>query len=199
MITALALKPINPLKAVVPLWFLLALAGSVLGVFDSRQGPPILVGAAAILPVAASVIWYRRSSAFRQLVFGADLRLLTLAQAWRVAGLLFVILYYRGALPGTFALPAGWGDFAIGITAPLVAWSITTRKKFPKRTFVAWNVIGLLDLVMAVSLGVLASRGLPGEVTTELMGRFPLSLAPTFFVPLLVIFHLISLIRVRHE
>jgi hypothetical protein len=52
---------------------------------------------------------------------------------------------------------------------------------------------------MAVGLGVLSSRGLPGAVTTEIMGQFPLSLIPTFIVPLLFICHLISLIRVRHE
>jgi hypothetical protein len=38
---------------------------------------------------------------------------------------------------------------------------------------------------------------LTGDVTTRLMGLFPLSLIPTFFVPLLFICHLISLRRVR--
>ncbi len=36
-----------------------------------------------------------------------------------------------------------------------------------------------------------------GDVTTRLMGLFPLSLIPTFFVLLLLICHLISLCRVR--
>ena len=71
----------------------------------------------------------------------------------------------------------------------------------PIQTFIVWNVLGSLDLVIAVSLGVLASATpvgvLAGDVTTRLMGQFPLSLIPTFFVPLLLIFHLISLIRVR--
>jgi hypothetical protein len=35
-------------------------------------------------------------------------------------------------------------------------------------------------------------------VTTQAMGRFPLSLIPTFFVPLLAIFHLMSLVRVSN-
>src|SRR5262249_4056411 len=128
-----------------------------------------------------------------------DLRVLTLAQTWRVGGLVFVILYFQGALPGTFALPAGWGDFAIGITAPVVAW--LWKRPFPYRTFVVWNLLGCRDLVLAVTLGVLSSATpagvLAGEVTTRLMGQFPLSLIPTFFVPLLLILHLISLLRVR--
>jgi hypothetical protein len=111
----------------------------------------------------------------------------------------FLILYQRGALPGAFAIPAGWGDFAIGITAPIVAWHL--RRPFPTKTFIVWNLLGILDLVLAVTLGVLASRTpigvLAGDVTTRLMGQFPLSLIPTFFVPLLLILHLISLSRVR--
>jgi hypothetical protein len=94
--------------------------------------------------------------------------------------------------------PAGWGDVAIGIAAPLVA--LYWKRPFPYKSFVVWNVLGLLDLAMAVSLGILASGTpvgvLAGKVTTRLMGMFPLSLIPTFFVPLLMILHLISLSRI---
>lgn len=185
------------------LWFLLALGCSLLGVFDSQQRPPIALGFAAILPVIAFAIWRLRSPASRQFVLGANLRLLTLAQTWRVGGIVFVILYQRGVLPGMFALPAGWGDFAIGVTAPLITWAIAVNKNFPERAFVLWNVLGLIDLVMAVTLGILGSAGPLGifaaEITTQAMGTFPLSLVPTFFVPLLAILHLISLGRVYDQ
>jgi hypothetical protein len=134
-------------------------------------------------------------------VSSLDLRVLTLAQTWRVGGIVFLLLYRQGALPGVFALPAGWGDIAIGVTAPLVAWS--WKPPFPTRMFLVWNLLGSLDLVTAVSLGVLASATpvgvLAGDATTRLMGQFPLSLIPTFFVPLLLIFHLIALSRVGKE
>ena len=116
---------------------------------------------------------------------------------------MFLILHHQGLLPSVFALPAGWGDIAIGATAPLVALAISSKTSFPKKTFVAWNLLGMFDLMMAVTLGILASASplgvLAGEVTTLVMGTFPLSLIPTFFVPLLVIFHVISLGRVWHE
>jgi hypothetical protein len=114
----------------------------------------------------------------------------------------FVILYLRGLLPGAFALPAGWGDFAVGVSAPGIAWLLWNRP-FPQRLFVALNVLGILDLVLAVSLGVFSSATpiglLAGDVSTRLMGIFPLSLIPTFLVPLFVIFHLISLIQVGKQ
>ena len=182
-------------------WFLMALGCSLLGVFDSQ--PPIALGAAVVLPVVAFALCYRGFAAFRDFVLRVNLRSLALAQTWRVGGLLFVVLYWQGILPGVFALSAGWGDFAVGATAPLIAWLVASRKtSFPKKTFVVWNVLGLLDLGIAVALGLLASGGpsgvLAGEVTTAVMGQFPLSLIPTFFVPLLAILHLISLARVRY-
>jgi len=186
--------------AIISLWFLLAFGGSWFGVFDSKQRPPIPLGAAAILPVVAYAIWYLKSIEFRRFVLAANLRLLTLAQTWRVGGVVFLILYHQGLLPSVFALPAGWGDIAIGATAPLVALAISSKTSFPKKIFVAWNLLGMFDLVMAVTLGILASASslgvLAGEITTQMMGTFPLSLIPTFFVPLLIIFHLISLGRV---
>jgi hypothetical protein len=203
MAHALSTRPIisvrNLTVGVLVLWFLLAVAGSLLGVFDSEPRPPLPLGLAAVVPVALFAVSYLTSVRFRELVWSLDLRLLTLAQTWRVGGIVFLILYQRGALPGAFAIPAGWGDFAIGITAPIVAWY--WRRPFPTKTFIVWNLLGCLDLVLAMTLGVLASRTpigvLAGDVTTRLMGQFPLSLIPTFFVPLLLILHLISLSRVR--
>ena len=188
----------NLTAAALAAWFFLALGGSLLGAFDSGPRPPLPLGLAAVVPVAAFVACYLTSARFREFVLSLDLRVLTLAQTFRVVGIVFVILYFLGALPGVFALPAGWGDFAVGVTAPVVAWY--WKRPFPYRTFVAWNVLGILDLVTAVSLGVLASAtpvgALAGDVTTRLMGQFPLSLVPTFFVPLLLILHLICLARV---
>ena len=203
MAHALGTRPTASVKgltvAVLVVWFLLALGGSLLGVFDSEPRPPLPLGLAAAVPVAVFASCYLTSAAFRGFVSSLDLRLLTLAQTWRVGGIVFVLLYLRGLLPGAFALPAGWADFAIGITAPLVAWY--WKPPLPRGLLLAWNILGSLDLVLAVTLGVLSSATpvgeLAGDVTTRLMGQFPLSLIPTFFVPLLLIFHLIALIRAR--
>jgi hypothetical protein len=193
--------PRNLTAGIITAWFFLAFGASLLGVFDSQPRPPFALGLAASVPIALFAICYRTSAGFRQFASSLDVRLLTVAQTGRAVGIVFVILYYQGALPGVFALPAGWGDFAIGVTAPVVAWY--WKPPFPRKTLIAWNLLGILDLVLAVSLGVLASQSavglLAGDVSTQLMGQFPLSLIPTFFVPLFVIFHLITLSRVGKE
>ncbi|MDB5306962.1 MAG: hypothetical protein JWO38_1164 [Gemmataceae bacterium] len=203
MAHSLIARPTNSVRnltvAALLAWFLLALGGSLLGVFDSEPRPPVPLGLAVVVPVAVFAFCYVTSGVFRQFVLSLDLRILTVAQTWRVGGIVFLVLHQRGALPGVFALPAGWGDIAIGITAPVLAWY--WKPPFPYKTFIVWNVLGGLDLVMAVSLGVLASATpvgiLAGDVTTGIMSQFPLSLIPTFFVPLFLILHLISLIRAR--
>jgi hypothetical protein len=205
MAQALSIRPTSGVRnatiAVLIVWFISALVGSLLGVFDSVPRPPIALGVFAAAPIAAFVACYLMSAAFRQFVSSLDLRRLAASQTLRVVGVVFVILYHLGALPGVFALPAGWGDIAIGITAPFMAraW----KPPLPKRLFVAWNFLGSLDLVTAMTLGVLASATpigiLSGDVSTKLMGQFPLSLIPTFLVPLFLIFHLISLIRVGEK
>ena len=168
--------------AVVVLWFVLALVGSLLGVFNSKLNPPILLGLAVVVPVALFALGHRALPGFRQFVSSLNLRVLTWAQTCRVLGVVFLIVHQRGLLPGVFALPAGWGDIAIGISAPMVAWF--WRPPYPHKTFVVWNVLGIVDLVVAVSLGVLASPTsvgiLAGDITTRLMAMFPLSLIPTF-------------------
>ena len=55
-------------------WFLLAVAGSLLGVFDSEPRPPVPLGLAAVGPVAVFVSCYLLSARFRGFVSSLDLR-----------------------------------------------------------------------------------------------------------------------------
>jgi hypothetical protein len=173
-----------------------------MGVFDSRNRPPLAIAASALLPVIVFAIAYLGWPEFRAFALSANPALLTVAHTWRVAGITFLILYFRNQLPGVFALPAGLGDIAVGITAPFVAWGIS-RGITRSQLILFWNALGLLDLAAAVTLGVLSSAGplgiLAHGITTQLMGRFPLSLIPTFLVPLFIIFHLITIGIIRQR
>lgn len=107
------------------------------------------------------------------------------------------------ALPAQFGYPAGWGDaVAAALCLPLAA-AIRRRQPSPQmRTlFIAWNSYGLIDLVMAVTLGILYSPSSFGvlrtDVSTALMATFPVNLIPTFFVPVLILLHVLALVRSR--
>jgi hypothetical protein len=185
-------------------WFVLVFLLGANGMFvRPPEVPPlpILIGVTA--PLLVFVAAYLLSHEFRALVLTADLRLLTAIQAWRAGGLGFLALHAHGILPGLFAWPAGLGDIAIGITAPWVALALIGQPGFVgDRKFVIWNLLGILDLVVAVSTGALSSGfipGLVGKVTTAPMAQLPLVLIPAYLVPLFVMLHLASLFQARNQ
>jgi hypothetical protein len=154
-----------------------------------------------IAPLVVFVVAYLVWGAFRAFLLAADLRLLTAIQAWRAGGLGFLALYAHGVLPGLFAWPAGLGDIVIGVTAPWVMLAVIRRPAFvASRLFVGWNLLGILDLVVAVSTGALSSGfldGVAGRATTAPMARLPLVLIPAYFVPLFIMLHLAALFQAR--
>ena len=131
---------------------------------------------------------------------GAAARL-ALPHTLRVVGVVFLIVMAQGYLPAAFALPAGLGDIAIGVTAPFVARRLAHEPRHAAAVAAAvrFNVLGLLDLVVAVGLGVLL--GLPGLVavtpSTAPLRLLPLALILTVAVPLAIAPHIVSLRRLR--
>lgn len=177
-------------------WFLLALFASALKVFENYSArPQPWLGLAVLTPIVLFSLWYATSAGFRQFALTLNPRTLTMVQAWRIGGFVFLVLHAHGILPGIFALPAGWGDIAIGATAPLVAIKLAHSGR--RKSFVLWQILGILDLVMAVSLGTLARLISPGGIAAGAMTVLPLSLIPTFAVPLLIIFHVICIAQAR--
>jgi hypothetical protein len=116
---------------------------------------------------------------------------LELPHSFRVAGAAFLLTMGLGHLPALFALPAGLGDMATGIAAPLVAYRLAQGTG--RRAALWLNAFGMTDLVVALTLGALTGYQLlhvtpSGAPITEL----PLALIPTAVVPLLFALHITS-------
>ncbi len=113
----------------------------------------------------------------------------------RVVGVVFLIVMALGHLPAVFALPAGLGDIAVGLAAPVVAYRLA--RGTGHRRAVWFNIIGIADLVVAVGIGFLAGLGpyRPIEVSpsTEALSLLPLALVATVAVPLALALHIVSL------
>jgi hypothetical protein len=181
-------------------WLLTALGASLFGLLRvGPSSPPIPIGLALLVPLLLAGLAYARSARLRSLLLGADLRWLIGVQLWRVAGEVFLLGYARNELPASFAIPAGIGDVLVGLAAPFVAVLSAPSTRAGRRIIIGWCVVGLADLVVAVTMGVLNAPGkfglLAGEVTTAPLLELPLSLIPTFFVPLSILLHLIVLRR----
>jgi hypothetical protein len=183
-------------------WLALVFVFAARGAFYSAPGtPPLGLLFGLVAPLGLFLGGYWTSRAFREFVLSVDLRVIVAIQAWRWAGFGFLSLYTYKVLPGIFALTAGIGDMAIGVTAPFVLAALLRNSDFATgRRFITWNLSGILDLAVAASIGAVIPIFAPslfGSVTTAPMSRLPLLLVPTFLVPIFLILHLTALFQAR--
>jgi hypothetical protein len=158
---------------------------------DTHGPPPVGIQLLAALAVLASCVW--SSPTLRGLL--RNRKSLIRLNVWRLEGALFLALMFTGQVPALWAIPAGTGDVLIGTGAFWVAAQLDSPGG--RRRAVIFNLLGLLDLVVAIGLGITISPGrlqvfhtTPGA---ELLTRFPLALVPGFLVPLAFMVHFVSL------
>ena len=188
--------------ASVAAWFAIVAVLGARGGFVTPAGvPPLPILLGVLTPLAVFFAAYLLSRTIREFVLTIDPRLMMAIQAWRFAGLVFIALYVYGVLPGLFAWPAGLGDMAIGMTAPWLLAVLLRQPTFAaSRTFVIWNLLGILDLVVALTTGALGTIlvvGANAGVTTGALAQMPLVLIPAFFVPVLFALHATALLQAR--
>jgi len=155
-----------------------------------KQPPwlPIAAVAALIALLTAS----RLPAVARALSSAGTPSRLLLPHTFRVAGLAFLITMGLGHLPALFALPAGLGDIAVGVAAPFVARRLA--RGTGHRRAVWFNVLGIVDLVVALGLGGLtAFQVIHVTPVNDAISQLPLVLIPTTAVPLLLTLHIVSL------
>jgi hypothetical protein len=153
------------------------------------------VAVAATVPLIVFSLWFAASEGFRNFALSLNPRILTSVQVWRIVGFTFLLLQARNVLPAIFAWPAGYGDMFIGVTAGFAAWKLAEPAH--RGTFIFWQALGILDLVTAVSLGTTARLLDPQGASMAAMTVLPLSLIPTFFVPLFMMLHVICIAQAR--
>jgi hypothetical protein len=166
---------------------------------------PPLIPLSAVGSIAALLAAIRLSPAFRAALAAASLPAIHGIQLYRILGATFLVLLAQRQLPAHFALPAGWGDIAVGLTGPLVALALARRITGARGLAAGFNVFGLVDLVVAVGMatGYLAPLLAPDLGSpvppAAAMGVFPLVLVPTFAVPVSIMLHSLGLFRLAGE
>jgi hypothetical protein len=179
-----ARSPLFPLIGFV--WFLVALgvgaSGCLLGLAPPRP-QILLIGLTVALLVAGAVV-----PSFRAWLAGVDLRSVIAMHLTRFIGIYFLVLYARGLLPFDFAVLGGWGDIVIAATALL--WLVLTREPAAHRgLLLVWNLCGLLDILFVVATAARMAVADPASMGP--LRTLPLSLLPTFLVPLIIASHVL--------
>jgi hypothetical protein len=106
-------------------------------------------------------------------------------------GAYFLVLCQRGQMPCGFARPAGWGDIVVALLALAVVGAM--RTEFAKKLLLIWNTIGLIDIIFVVFNAL--RFGLKNWQAMHALRELPLSLLPTFLVPLIIASHVLIFAR----
>src|SRR5215216_5376951 len=129
----------------------------------------------------------------KQIQYNKITSLLIAVQMYRIGGIAFLWGMTQGLLDPAFAIPAGVGDILIGLTAIPFAIFLWKGYSWSKYSLVVWSVLGIADLVNAVTLGRITTP----DFRTSTMATFPWILVPTVGVPLGLALHGITLYRLR--
>ena len=179
------------------LWAALAWTAAINGVFRNGVSPLPLLPSAIFLPVIIGAPLLLLSKRVGQLLDAMPATWLVALQVYRVFGSQWLAYWLLGLLPGLWALPAGTGDVLTGLFAVPAARALAAGTAQGRKAAILWNIFGLADLAVAITLGMIISPGpfqliVPSGPSIGLDG-FPNVLTPAFVVPGSILLHALSL------
>ena len=177
-------------------WLAIVATIVMLGVLSIERR--MLVPVAILGTTFAFIAIHRRGGALSAVARAIDVRIPILFHGLRaLVGAGFLVLASRGQLDPVFARIAGWGDIAVGTSAFLVALGGARPGSVWTRVRSAWNLFGLLDILVVVATAqyILFVSGHP-QTMAGLIG-LPWALVPLVLVPLVIATHLLLVGRLR--
>lgn len=160
------------------------------GWFQNASAPAVAATVWTLTALALLACW--RVRPIKVWALNVGLRWLVLFHITRLfAGAYFLVLCRRGELPCAFARPAGWGDIIVAVFALAVVAAMRTQ--FAKTLLLTWNTIGLVDIIFVVFSAL--RFGLTDWQSMHALRELPLSLLPTFLVPLIIASHVLIFVR----
>ena len=177
------------------IWFLIAL---IIGAYSLLATiPPPIPQLILFSLVLALLIIFWKSESFQNICFDLDIRVLLSIHLSRFVGIYFLILHSKGELPYAFAVPGGFGDIAVAITALLVSIFSPTKGGLGFIIYFAWNILGLIDILYVVKTAARLAIADPQSMIA--LTELPLSLLPTFLVPIIIFTHVLIFVRLYNS
>ncbi len=150
-----------------------------------------------VVPTAIVIVLLLRSRRIATVLDAMPAHWLVGLQAYRVIGAVFLANWMVGTTPGIFALPAGTGDVITGLMALPTAVVLAGGRQGSIRSALFWNLFGIADLVVAVTLGALTTPGPLQQLALDhpnlTTGTYPTAIIPAFTVPTSLVLHALSL------
>ena len=173
-------------------WLAAACAAGVTGRIGALHPPlpQVLIAALTVLLVWAGVA----NKGFHEWLADVNLRPVVALHVTRFVGFAFLELSRRGQLPREFAIPAGWGDILVAALATNIVMFLPRPASRPQ-LLLLWNALGLADILNVVFSAARTAMANPDSMNA--LFRFPMSLVPTFLVPLIIASHVLIFWRLR--
>jgi hypothetical protein len=185
------------------LWAAVAWTGAINGVFRTGALPLPLLPSAIFVPVIIGAPLLLMSKRVGQVLDAMPTTWLVALQLYRIFGSQWLAYWLRGLMPGLWALPAGTGDVLTGLLAVPAAIAAATGTAESRKAAILWNIFGLADFAVAITLGLIISPGpfqliVPSGPSIGVDG-YPNVLTPAFVVPSSILLHALSLRQLRRR
>jgi hypothetical protein len=188
-------------SALLAIFYVAAALPARLGLYQVSTSNIPTIQFGILIPIALGILLFMRWPSFRSIVETVPQSWLVGVQLFRTLGVIFLVLYAIGRLPAQFALPAGAGDVLVGLLAPVVAIAYARKWRNANIFLRVWNLLGIADLVLAVTTGFLTSPSplqvFAFDAPNRLISQYPLVMVPVFLVPIAILLHLASLQGLR--
>src|SRR5262249_32773166 len=129
------------------------------GGFRVRLGAVPALPIAILLPLLVGLPLLLRSQRIATILDAMPPYWLIGLQVYRILGGIFLVSWAHGDLAGVFAPPAGTGDPLVGLLALPTAYLLYLAPRENRQRAIAWNILGILDLVIAITIGFLSTPG----------------------------------------
>jgi hypothetical protein len=179
------------LSVTLAVWLVVAIAVSAAGAL--RHASPLMIPVIILALSTLALVACWKLSPIREWVGAVELRWLVLLHVTRFIGLYFLVASNRGQIPEEWAVPAGIGDSVIAAGALLIFLAGISQRV----PLLLWNTLGLVDIVFVILSAM--RLGLRDPSATIFLRELPLSLLPTFLVPLIVATHLLIFARISRR
>ncbi len=182
------------LGGIVSVWLLIAIVVVGTGVLSAMPAwatPAILLGL-----VSAVLLPFWRYRPFREWSLATNVKTYVAIHVSRFVGFYFLVLNARGELPEEFVV-GGWGDIIVACGAVAVVLYLPRAESFRWWSLLAWNVIGLADILLVV--GTAARLFFFDPESVSVLREFPLGLLPTFLVPIIISTHIVMLVGLQAD
>jgi hypothetical protein len=100
-------------------------------------------------------------------------------------------------LPYDFGVKGGIGDIFVATTALLILVFVSSTNELREKIYLIWNTVGFLDIIFVVFTA--ARIGMHSPESIENLLKLPLSLLPTFVVPIIIFTHIMIYVRLLEK